>query len=70
MVAMESEVLGASLGNSVSYLPAAVTEDSQSAVLTDMGTDTLRLGGVQVGDIESELCSFLPVALWRDPQLL
>lgn len=39
----------------------------QMAKLLCMGTDTLRLGGVQVNDIESKLCSFLPGPLWRYP---
>lgn len=60
---MESEVLGASLGCSVSHLPAAATADGQ----TDMGTDRFRLGRVQVNDIEFKLCSFRPGPLWRDP---
>lgn len=33
----------------------------------DMGADGIRFGGVQVHDLESELCSFLPVSLWRYP---
>lgn len=32
-----------------------------------MGADTLRLGGVQVNDLESELCTFLPPPLWQYP---
>lgn len=51
----------------MSHLPAAATADGQTAMLADMGTDMLTLGGVQVNDIKSELCSFLPVPLWRYP---
>lgn len=51
----------------MSHLPAAATADGQTAMLTDMGTDMFRLGGVQVNDIKSKLCSFLPVPLWRYP---